>query len=449
MPHKLTRLVSSLYNEPMLMDQVEYENIVSYIKERTVSGIASDYSAAIATDSRLGSPEPTIENGFGFLRVHGAISHLSSPMQAWCGMTSYQTLIQDMEDIVANGSVHTVVMDVDSGGGAAKFCFEAAKRIRTLADESGIKLIAYTETMAASAAFALPAVAHEFIAAKDADIGSIGVITQLVNYSKQLEEAGIEVVTIKSGEFKDLGNPTIPIREADVAKIQGRVDSLASDFFAHVSSYRDIPEEKVKSLQAEVFTAAQSLELNLIDKIMSPFEFQDYLNEIHTEKSLNKGSNMNFKLKSKKEGEEMSLDSDTNATKLAAMEAQLEELMSTNADLSAQVELKVEEAGQALALAQEKELAVRAGELDKLTIQAAAWEVFGLNASAFATFALDGDSALVGNITAALDKANSMLEATVDTEIGIEVEGEAPVAPTAQSKTEDILKQKYSNKESK
>lgn len=448
MPHKLTRLVSSLYNEPMLMNQVEYENIVSYIKERTISGITSDYTAAIATDGRMDNPAPSIENGFGFLRVQGAISHLSSPLQAWCGMTSYQTLIQDMEDIAADGSVHTVIMDVDSGGGAAKFCFEAANRIRAIADEYDIKLIAYTETVAASAAYALPAVAHEFIAAKDADIGSIGVITQMVNYSKQLEEAGIEVVTIKSGEFKDLGNPTAPVREADVAIIQERVDSLASDFMSHVATHRGISEDTVKGLQAKVFTAKESLDIGLIDKVMSPFEFQDYLNEIHTEKSSNRGNNMNFKLKSKEKGEEMSTN-DVEATKLAELEAKLEELMSTNADLSAQVTAKEEQAAQALALAQEKELAVRESKLAELTVAAKAFANFGLDAEQFATFALDADQELVGNITAALTKASDMIEATVETEVGIEVEGEAPVEPTAKSTTAEKINQKYSTKESK
>lgn len=448
MPHKLTRLVSSLYNEPMLMNQVEYENIVSYIKERTISGITSDYTAAIATDGRMDNPAPSIENGFGFLRVQGAISHLSSPLQAWCGMTSYQTLIQDMEDIAADGSVHTVIMDVDSGGGAAKFCFEAANRIRAIADEHDIKLIAYTETVAASAAYALPAVAHEFIAAKDADIGSIGVITQMVNYSKQLEEAGIEVVTIKSGEFKDLGNPTAPVREADVAIIQERVDSLASDFMSHVATHRGISEDTVRGLQAKVFTAKESLDIGLIDKVMSPFEFQDYLNEIHTEKSSNRGNNMNFKLKSKEKGEEMSIN-DVEATKLAELEAKLEELMSTNADLSAQVTAKEEQAAQALALAQEKELAVREGKLAELTVAAKAFANFGLDAEQFATFALDADEALVGNITAALSKASEMIEATVETEIGVEVEGEAPIEPTAKSTTAEKINQKYSTKESK
>lgn len=448
MPHKLTRLVSSLYNEPMLMNQVEYESIVSYIKERTISGITSDYSAAIATSGRLDTVPPSVENGFGFLRVQGAISHLSSPLQAWCGMTSYQTLIQDMEDMAADASVHTVIMDVDSGGGAAKFCFEAANRIRAIADEHNIKLIAYTETVAASAAYALPAVAHEFIAAKDADIGSIGVITQMVNYSKQLEEAGIEVITIKSGEFKDLGNPTAPVRDSDVAIIQERVDSLASDFMSHVAAYRGISEDEVRGLQAKVFTAKESLDLGLIDKIMSPFEFQDYLNEIHTEKSSTRGNNMNFKLKSKEKGEEMSIN-DVEATKLADLEAKLEELMSTNADLSAQVSAKEEQASQALALAQEKELLVREGKLSELKTQAEAFANFGLDAEAFANFALDADQALVGNITASLSKAASMVEAAVDTEVGVEVEGDAPIEPTAKSTTAEKINQKYSTKESK
>lgn len=439
--HKLTRLINSLHREPMLILQEDLEGITSYLKDRSMDGLISDYEMAIATSGRLESKKPPkIENGFAFLDIHGSISHLSTDFQAWCGMTSYQTILQDMDDIVADGSVHTIVMDVDSGGGAAKFCFETARRIRQLADENDIKLIAYTETVAASAAFALPAVAHEFISTKDAHIGSIGVITQLVNYKDKLDEDGIKVETFKSGKFKDTGNPTRDMTQEERDNIQASIDELADEFFEHVAEYRGIDKESIIALEADVFRADKALEFGLIDKIMNPFEFQEYLQNLSEDSPQSMGI-FSKKLEDNNTGDDMSLETQEMQEKLEALEAELaasQEEKEATLSLVQEQEAKLEKA---MALVKEKEEAEKQMKLDALKADAEAWSVFGVDAESYATFAMDAAPEFVANMKAALNKANELLDANMEQELGVEVEGDGVEEPTEKSLTAQKIKE--------
>lgn len=400
-----------------------------------MDGLINDYEAAIATSGRLESKSPPkIENCFAFLDIHGSISHLSTDFQAFCGLTSYQTILQDMDDIIADGSVHTIVMDVDSGGGAAKFCFETARRIRQLADANNIKLIAYTETVAASAAYALPAVAHEFICTRDAHIGSIGVITQMVNYKDQLDQEGIKVETFKSGKFKDTGNPTREMSQEERDNIQASIDELADEFFDHVANYRGLDKEAIIALEADVFRGEKALALGLVDKIMNPFEFQEYLQNLSEGKNSNMGI-FSKKLEDNRTGENMSLENQEMLDKIAALEAELaasKENEEATLSLVKEQESKLEKA---MLLVTEKEEAEKQAKLNAFVTEATAWSVFGVDAEAYANYAMDASPDFVASMSAALNKANELLDANMEKESGIEVEGEGVEEPTAKSLT--------------
>ena len=63
------------------------------------------------------------------------------------------------------------------------------------------------ETVGASGAYYVASAANKIYADKGSIVGSIGVIAQWVNYGDLLKWAKLKDVVLKTGEFKDTGNP--------------------------------------------------------------------------------------------------------------------------------------------------------------------------------------------------------------------------------------------------
>lgn len=401
MAHRLPHLLASLRSELVLMSATDYQPYLEYLLGRN-----NELDLNIATSERLDKQEPIIEDGIGIIDISGAISHLSTPLQAICGMTSYQTIIQDFDDVLSYDEVNTVVMSINSGGGAARGCFTIANKAKEMCEEAGVKLVAYTEGRACSAAYAWMAIADEVVVSSDASVGSIGVITQLINYTGALEEEGIKVHTFKSGDKKDMGSPYREMTEEEAEQIQKSVDKTANTFFEHVSKYRDMSIESIKALQANVYDGDEAKELGLVDEVMTPFEFNDYLANISDEGKERKSSMIwKNKRKDKKlenEGEDTTM-SDTPTVE--ELQAQLE---TAQAEKEA-AESKATEAEGKLSqyeeeLTSQKEAAKEA-KLASIKTNLESYSAFGLDATEASKLALDAPEGLVKMFTDALDKA--------------------------------------------
>jgi len=122
--------------------------------------------------------------------------------------------------------------------------------------------------MAASGGYYISAPADEIFANPDTLTGSIGVISQFINVGELLKEYGVEVTTIKSGEFKDEGSPFRPMTEEEIANWQAIIDEAYDGFVQVVADGRGLSVEQVKGLaDGRVFTGRQALELGLVDRL--------------------------------------------------------------------------------------------------------------------------------------------------------------------------------------
>ena len=93
-------------------------------------------------------------------------------------------------------------MDADSGGGEAYGMMETANEMRKIADANDVKFITYVDGYAASAMYGLSAASHEIIVNPDAQVGSIGVVVSLANYSEAEKQYGLKRVYVTAGESK-------------------------------------------------------------------------------------------------------------------------------------------------------------------------------------------------------------------------------------------------------
>ncbi|HVU44966.1 MAG TPA: S49 family peptidase, partial [Terracidiphilus sp.] len=99
-------------------------------------------------------------------------------------------------------------------------------------------------------------------------VGSIGVIMEWYNYADLVKWAKLKNIVIKTGEFKDTGNPARDITPAEQQYLQGMANDMLSQFIASVASGRGMKPEDVKAIaDGKVWTGEQAKQMKLIDDL--------------------------------------------------------------------------------------------------------------------------------------------------------------------------------------
>ena len=311
MAHSLVRIKEKLVNTPHLIDRSSFNSIMSYVNSRIEGNV--DVTPSPEAASNYDRPNYIKDTKTGVMHVSGPLTNKTTGWEALCGGTSYQMLKDQMEYFVAQGA-KTVVMMADSGGGEAHGMMDSANYMRKLADENDIKIIAYVDGMAASACYGLVCMADEIVMSSDSMVGSIGVLIQLMNNSKQLEKAGIERTFITAGKDKVPFAADGTFTESFIERLQAQVDTLYEGFTSHVAQHRDMDIQAVKDTEANVFLSEDALKLGLADSVMTLEEFYDYAGEAA---SNNKGGDMKGALKFMNKGEQVDM------SQVEALQAQL------------------------------------------------------------------------------------------------------------------------------
>ena len=232
------------------------EDIIKY--ERAINGISEDGTT-------------------GYLDVTGTLVAKHDDFNACMGFTSYEKLYSQFEKQVSMG-IEKVVLNVDSGGGSAFSCFEMASQVKDLAVANNIPIYAYVDGLSASAAYAWSSIADEIVARPDSEIGSVGVVVQLVNNSKMLENKGITRKFITYGENKVPFDDSGEFTNKFIQSIQEKVNKTGIQFNKFIARNRNMQVEDVIATQAEVFDTEDALKVGFIDKIMTKSEFyENYL----------------------------------------------------------------------------------------------------------------------------------------------------------------------------
>ena len=205
-------------------------------------------------------PSTAVHDSVAVINVRGPLMHHRS---FW--WDSYDELLERVDAALVDAP-KAIILKIDSPGGVVAGAFESAAALREKCDAAGVPLFAFVEGTATSAAYALAAAADEIVASPTSMVGSIGVISALVDRTKLNEEIGLNFTIVASGARKADGHPDIPTSEGAVAATQQRINQMAEAFFAHVASRRDgLEVDAIRDLQARVMLGAEAVSLGLID----------------------------------------------------------------------------------------------------------------------------------------------------------------------------------------
>ena len=250
----------------------------------------------------------------GVIPITGMLVDRYDPFLDWyIGITAYETVLEDAKAMLEAGA-ETIVQHVDSGGGQAYNMLSSATELRSMVDEYGAKLITYNDGIMASAAYGVGSVSHEVYAHPDAETGSVGVVVSLTDYSALYKQAGIKRIWITAGEGKVPYNEDGSFSDSFLDGLQEKVDTLYERFTSHVSTYRNISQDSMKGLGANVYSTDKAIEVGLVDKAMTREEFVSYIKELSnkenkaTMKGLFTSKQKDTQMSTKPEGQDIDLE---------------------------------------------------------------------------------------------------------------------------------------------
>lgn len=177
-------------------------------------------------------------------------------------------LKERLTDAAKDRRVKAIVMRVNSPGGGVTASDIMYKELKAFREKSGVPVVACFMDVAASGGYYISMAADRIVCHPTCVTGSIGVIAQLATIDKMLEKLGIEPVTVKSGEHKDIGTPLRMPTDEEKKIMQALVDSMYERFVRTVSDGRKMGVEKVREIaDGRVYDAEEALRLGLVDQV--------------------------------------------------------------------------------------------------------------------------------------------------------------------------------------
>jgi len=210
--------------------------------------------------------------GFGdavaLVRVEGTIMPGEAPPPSLFGGTSSvaysKTIVEHLKQANSSSRVKAVVLVVDSPGGSVYASDEIALQIKAMTKP----VIASMGSLAASGGYYVSAPTREIWASPHTLTCSIGVISQFLNVEKFAKDWGVSAVTLKSGQFKDTGNPFREFTEADRALWQDIIDEAYAAFVRIVADGRKMTEEQVRTIaDGRICSGQQAKAMGLVDNL--------------------------------------------------------------------------------------------------------------------------------------------------------------------------------------
>jgi protease-4 len=177
-----------------------------------------------------------------------------------------EQLCESLAGLRKDEQVVAVVMRIDSpGGGVApsQELYEEIVRVREVKP-----VVASLGNIAASGGYYVAAASNLIVATPGTLTGSIGVIMEFHQVSRLAEKIGIGQDVVKSGRYKDIGDPLRPMTEAERALLQGMVNDVYGQFIDAVASGRGLDAARVRELaDGRLYSGAQAKAAGLVDEL--------------------------------------------------------------------------------------------------------------------------------------------------------------------------------------
>ncbi|HET8642693.1 MAG TPA: S49 family peptidase [Pseudonocardiaceae bacterium] len=198
------------------------------------------------------------------VKLHGVITPMAPPLSR--AVINLAAVESALTRAFGTDRLVAVALSINSPGGAATQSALVADRIRGLAKEKKVPVLAFCEDVAASGGYWLACAADEIFAHPTSIVGSIGVVSRSFGLSGLLDRIGVERRLYTAGEHKARLDPFLPAKDEDIRWLTELQSQLHSQFVAWVRQRRgDNLDTSVELFDGEVWTGTRAAELGLVD----------------------------------------------------------------------------------------------------------------------------------------------------------------------------------------
>lgn len=199
------------------------------------------------------------------VKLHGVITPNPTPVNRQS--ISLQNVDSALGRAFSHERLSAVALAINSPGGSATQSALVAERVRGLAEEKKVPVLAFCEDVAASGGYWLACAGDEIYAHPTSMVGSVGVISSSFGLTGLLDKLGVERRVYTAGTNKMRLDPFLPEKEDDVRWLHGMQEELHGQFRDWVRQRRG--DKLVGSdddlFSGEVWTGRTARELGLVD----------------------------------------------------------------------------------------------------------------------------------------------------------------------------------------
>ncbi|MGY8796318.1 MAG: protease SohB, partial [Woeseiales bacterium] len=172
-----------------------------------------------------------------------------------------------------------VIICLENYGGVVHEHGLAASQLVRIRDRE-IPLTVVVDKVAASGGYLMACVANKILAAPFAILGSIGVVAQIPNFNRLMNERGIEFEQVTAGKHKRNVTMFGKNTDEDRAKLKEELEDVHTLFKDAVTRYR--PDLDIEAIATgEHWYGSRALEMGLADEIKTSDELLAELAQDH------------------------------------------------------------------------------------------------------------------------------------------------------------------------
>ena len=140
------------------------------------------------------------------------------------------TVVQQVKKFGDDDSIKAIIIHVNSPGGGVAASEEIYREVKRVRDEKKKRIVAAIETVGASGAYYVSSATNKIYADNGSVVGSIGVISEWVNYGDLMRWAHLKPEVLTVGEYKSTGDPSRDMTPKERAYLQSLIDNMYGQF---------------------------------------------------------------------------------------------------------------------------------------------------------------------------------------------------------------------------
>ncbi|MDY6964412.1 MAG: signal peptide peptidase SppA [Halobacteriota archaeon] len=187
------------------------------------------------------------------------------PFSSFFTPVAFSDDIVNYIDELNKSKAGAVIFEINSPGGEAY----ASKQIGDAIKRLNKPKVALIKAHGTSGAYWIASACDKIIADPLSDVGSIGTITTHFNLSELLEKIGIDVKSLSTGKFKDVGSPFKKMSKEGEEFIKEHLEAVNKEFVNEIKANRKIEDEETlkKLTSGKPFLGREAQELGLVDHL--------------------------------------------------------------------------------------------------------------------------------------------------------------------------------------